>query len=355
MKHIRITLSGLVVAIAVVFLVFACGKDTFILTAVPNDPSYGSVSGGGEYKNGDKATVTATPYSGYRFVNWDDGMTENPRTVIMHENTNLTANFGKAQTQTYSITVSSNNSGWGSVSGGGTYPSGSTVTLKATPYSGYSFERWNDGVTSATRTITVTGNASYTAYFKVNGGGNTASMTVSFGGTTWTATSFIGTYWTDDGTYVIGGKTNNDYPWLRMQLQGISTGTYTAILDTNNSFYWLNNNVNIVQYYESTYLTAGESTYQYGDWQGWNLTVYITSLTSNTISFNVYGYMYNAVEGACASCPEYTGSFAGATKRYISIQGNNIPFTSQTKGSHSIEGGDVIKLLNESMESTPQR
>lgn len=424
MKHIQITFRRMAVAFAVVLLFFACGKDTLILTAIPNDPSYGTVSGGGEYKKGDKATVTASPYSGYRFVNWSDGMTENPHTVIMHENTSLTAVFDKVQN--YTITVTSNNSGWGSVSGGGTYPSGATatikatpysgysfvkwndgntnatrtitvtgnatytatfksnttnytisvytnnaswgtvsgggtypsgttVTLKATPYSGYSFDRWDDGNTNATRYITVTGNASYTAYFKSNGGSGTASLSVNFGGTTWTTTNFIGTYWTSTGSFVIGGWSSSNYPWFRMQLKGISTGTYYATLDTTQSSYWLNNNVNIVQYYENTSLVFGDDTYEYGDWQGWNLTLTITSLTSNSISFTLSGYMYSMLQATCSGCDGYVGNYAGSARRYITVQGTNIPFTSQSKGSPSLKEGDVIKLINQGIESAPQR
>lgn len=426
MKKIRIIPASIVAVLAALLLFFACGKETFIVSAVPDDPSQGSVSGGGEYKNGDQATLEATPYSGYHFDKWNDGMTENPRSVIVHENISLKAYFSKvpyytinvtsnntswgtvsgggtyasgstvtikatpksgysfekwndgntsatrtitvtgnatytaqfkSNTTYYTITVTSNNTSWGSVSGGGSYPSGSTVTIKATPYSGYAFDRWSDGNTSATRTITVTGNATYKAYFKTSGGGdNTASMTVNFGGTTWTASSFIGAYWANDGDYVIGGRTDNDYPWFRIQLKNISVGTYHASLDTTSSWYWLNNNVNIVQYYESTYLTVGDDTYQYGDWQGWDLTVTISSLTSNTISFYIYGYMINALESACTNCPEYVGSYAAATKRYITVSANNIPFTTQSKanGSNTMEEL-IIAPLSLSQVTSPQK
>lgn len=425
MKHLRIKPILLAAAIATIMLVFACGKDTFILSAVPNNPSYGSVSGSGEYKNGEEAILTATPYSGYRFVDWSDGMRENPRTVIMYENTSLKANFDKMVY--YNISVNSNNTSWGTVSGGGSYPAGATATLKATPKSGYSFERWNDGNTSATRTITVNGNATYTATFKSNttyytitvvsantnmgyvtgggsfasgttttikaipysgyaferwndgntnatrtitvtgnttytayfkssgGGGNNASMTVNFGGTSWTATDFIGAYWPSDGTYVIGGTTSSDYPWFRMQLGNISTGTYHAQLDTTQSLYWLNSNVNIVQYYENYYLTMGDDSYQYGDWQGWSLYVNITSLTSSTISFTIGGYMYSLSQAACEGCDDYVGSFAGAEKRYLSVSANNIPFTNQKKGSPETQEGALLNTSNNKFEPTPKK
>ena len=65
----------------------------------------------------------------------------------------------------YTINVISGNSSRGTVEGSGTYPLGTSVSIEAFPYSGYRFERWNDGNTDNPRTITVTGNATYVAQF----------------------------------------------------------------------------------------------------------------------------------------------------------------------------------------------
>jgi len=54
----------------------------------------------------------------------------------------------------------------GTVSGGGPYNYGATATLKATPSAGYHFVKWSDGNTNASRTVIVTGNATYTATFE---------------------------------------------------------------------------------------------------------------------------------------------------------------------------------------------
>ena len=53
----------------------------------------------------------------------------------------------------------------GTVRGAGTYDSGTAVTLQAIPQPGWRFERWSDGNPNAVRTITLTENRSYTAYF----------------------------------------------------------------------------------------------------------------------------------------------------------------------------------------------
>lgn len=67
----------------------------------------------------------------------------------------------------YTITVNKG-SHISSVSGGGTYYYGKKIQISATPDTGYSFSGWNDSDKSNPRTITVTGNVTYTANAKVN-------------------------------------------------------------------------------------------------------------------------------------------------------------------------------------------
>ena len=66
----------------------------------------------------------------------------------------------------YTLTVTSANTTQGTVTGGGEYEEGTQVQLKATPKSGFTFSKWSDGNTSATRTVTVTADAAYTAQFQ---------------------------------------------------------------------------------------------------------------------------------------------------------------------------------------------
>lgn len=48
------------------------------------------------------------------------------------------------------------------------------IKIKATPKSGYAFDKWSDGNTSATRQLTVSQNLNLTAQFKeVSAGGGT--------------------------------------------------------------------------------------------------------------------------------------------------------------------------------------
>lgn len=59
--------------------------------------------------------------------------------------------------------VSLSKSGEGTVSGAGTYDVGTNATITATPAKGYKFLKWSDGVTNATRAVTVA-NGSQTEY-----------------------------------------------------------------------------------------------------------------------------------------------------------------------------------------------
>ena len=73
---------------------------------------------------------------------------------------------------TYTVSVSAAPTAGGTVTGGGTYQVGATVTLTATPNSGYNFVNWtqNGSVvsTDATYTFTATESAEYVANFQQN-------------------------------------------------------------------------------------------------------------------------------------------------------------------------------------------
>jgi hypothetical protein len=65
----------------------------------------------------------------------------------------------------YTITVMSANPNRGTVTGGGTYPVGTVVTIEAIANEGFEFVSWSDENTENPRQITVTGNATYIASF----------------------------------------------------------------------------------------------------------------------------------------------------------------------------------------------
>ena len=70
---------------------------TYTLTVLSSDEAMGTVTGGGTYEEGTEVTITATPTSdGYAFVKWNDENTDNPRTLTVTGNLELTAIFDYA-------------------------------------------------------------------------------------------------------------------------------------------------------------------------------------------------------------------------------------------------------------------
>ena len=69
---------------------------------------------------------------------------------------------------TYTLTVKSNNSSMGTVSGSGVYEEGENVQISATPHYGYHFSHWNDYNYDNPRQVQVTEDKTYTAYFYKN-------------------------------------------------------------------------------------------------------------------------------------------------------------------------------------------
>ena len=147
--------------------------ENYTITLSVNNNSYGTVIGGGEYIEGTTVTIAAVASSGYEFEQWNDGNTENPRTITVTENVGFIANFKAIPTQTnyYTITLSSNNDEFGSVMGDGEFKEGEKVSLIAIPAMGYRFVQWSDGNTQNPREITVSSNASYAATFEQTSSG----------------------------------------------------------------------------------------------------------------------------------------------------------------------------------------
>ena len=71
------------------------------LTVNSNNDSYGTVMGSGYYEPESEVTILAIPKSGYFFKKWDDGNTDNPRTVILNTDVVFTAIFEKGTINGY--------------------------------------------------------------------------------------------------------------------------------------------------------------------------------------------------------------------------------------------------------------
>lgn len=75
-------------------LLFEVTYDEYHKVIVGVSPSgSGSVSGDGDYIHGGTATLTAIPASGYKFVQWSDGVTTISRTITVTEQRTIIAKF----------------------------------------------------------------------------------------------------------------------------------------------------------------------------------------------------------------------------------------------------------------------
>ena len=92
---------------------------------------------------------------------------------------------GTTQPKKHTLTVRSANESQGSVSGGGTFDEDSTQTVRATPKTGFAFDKWSDGSTQNPRTVKLTSDLTLTASFKTatTGGGDQGSGGDQGGGT----------------------------------------------------------------------------------------------------------------------------------------------------------------------------
>ena len=138
-------------------------SSSFELSVSANDEAYGRVEV--ENHSCESKTLTAIANNGYEFTGWNDGNTENPRTVTVTSDTAFVAIFTEAVT-TPIITVTVNDATMGSAS----YTmDGNTAILTATANEGYRFLTWNDGNMENPRTVTVTSDTTFMAIFTASG------------------------------------------------------------------------------------------------------------------------------------------------------------------------------------------
>lgn len=120
-------------------------------------------------------TSSAPTKSGHAFLGWSTSSTATTASYTagdtitvpyVKESTTGITLYAVWQAGAYAITVSASPSAGGTVSGGGNYLYGRSITISASAYSNYIFTQWSDGNTSASRTVTVSGDKSYIAYFR---------------------------------------------------------------------------------------------------------------------------------------------------------------------------------------------
>ena len=142
------------------------------ITVSADPETGGTASGGGSFTYGQTCSLTATPNTGYAFVNWTKNGTvvssNASYSFTVNDNGNYVAHFAVAR---YTLTVVAEPTEGGTVSGGGTYNYGQVVTLRAVAREGYEFVNWTkDGSvisTNAISPVVVREDAEYVANFMI--------------------------------------------------------------------------------------------------------------------------------------------------------------------------------------------
>jgi hypothetical protein len=131
-------------------------------TITINQTAGGTATGAGEYTHGDNAILVATPLEGSQFIGWyETGVsvsTSQTYTFEVTKDRTLESRFSKTK---HTLTVING-------TGSGIYDHGANVTIVANNLIDKSFDRWSDGNTNQSRTVTVTADATYTALYTDN-------------------------------------------------------------------------------------------------------------------------------------------------------------------------------------------
>lgn len=156
-------------------LVASFSIESYTISATASPSNGGTVSGTGEYDYGQTVILSATPSTGYHFVNWTDNgvevSTDAEYSFTATANRTLVANF---EINRYHITATANDPAKGNVTiegetTDGMYDYGTVLVMTATANEGNHFVAWNDGVTDAQREYTVVADVDFVANFAQDG------------------------------------------------------------------------------------------------------------------------------------------------------------------------------------------
>ena len=185
-------------------------------------------------------------------------------------NPSNTASAVVSPTQNYTITVSANPTGAGTVNGGGTYPEGTSITLTAAANAGYTFVNWTKNgtqvSTNTSYTFTVTESAAYVANFSLNSYSITATANPTAGGTV----TGTGTY-NHGQTATLTATANEGYTFVNWTKNGtqVSANTSYSFTVTESATYVANFSLNSYSITATADPTAGGTvtgtgTYNHG-------------------------------------------------------------------------------------------
>jgi uncharacterized repeat protein (TIGR02543 family) len=133
---------------------------TYTLNVTAENGSVAKVPNEQNYNSGAQVVLTPTPATGYEFTSWSGDATgsNNPLTVTMNSNKNITANFTAVATG-FTLNVTAQNGSVSKNPDNVTYNNGDNVILTPTPDSGYEFTSWSGDATGTNNPLTVVMNS----------------------------------------------------------------------------------------------------------------------------------------------------------------------------------------------------
>ena len=162
------------------FTLLGSDAPTVTIAAIALPTGGGTVRGDGPYPLGATASLVASPNAGYGFVNWTEGGSQVSASAtynfVATTGRTLVANF----TPAYSITTSASPNYGGATSGGGNYNSGASVTVVASPATGYAFVNWTEFGTPVNATASYTFAAGANRSLVANFAGTSATSVFDF-------------------------------------------------------------------------------------------------------------------------------------------------------------------------------
>ena len=176
-------------------------------------------------------------------------------------------------TKQYTLTVSAGDGGGVSTTGG-TFASGTQVSITATPNSGYSFSGWSNGSTANPLIVTLNSNTSVTANFQVIVNSYTLAVSAGDGGSvsseggeyeegtevTITATPDEGyefIEWSDGSTDESITLELNSNLEITANFNLITYGFFESLSDINKKTSWYQTNYNFIRFYPGMNIPLG--------------------------------------------------------------------------------------------------
>ena len=230
---------------------------------------------------------------------------------------------GGGSTTYYTVSATASPSNGGTVSGAGSYASGATCTLTATPAAGYEFNKWTKNgtqvSTNATYSFTVNANATYVANFtevSTPDPGTATEVTVGSGSST---NAYLPTY-----AYYNYSLTEQIYTAAEIG----QAGTITAVSFKVGNSKSTTRNVDL--YLKHTTKTAFTSK------TGWETLSSGDKVYSGNVTFNASGwttitlstpFVYNGTSNLLIGMDDNTGSYVSSSsnspKFYVYSTGAN--------------------------------